>query len=71
MNTNVSKLKVRECVRDLGLGVPEECDVCIHNPSRPARSAGRRPEGEVANIDRRLVPYQGKCKRIRSRIEYM
>ena len=36
---------------------------------RPARSAGRRPEGEGANLDRRLVPYHGKCKRIQSRIE--
>ena len=44
MNTNVSKLKVRECVRDLGLGVPEECDVCIHNPlaQREAPAAGLR-----------------------------
>ena len=38
---------------------------------RPARSAGRRPEGEGANLDRRLVPYLGKCKRIQSRIEFI
>ena len=29
---------------------------------RPAQSAGRRPEGEGANIDQRLVPYHGKSK---------
>ena len=27
---------------------------------RPAQSAGRRPEGEGANLDRHLVPYHGK-----------
>ena len=28
-------------------------------------------EGEGANIDRRLVPYHGKCKRIQSHIEFI
>ena len=36
---------------------------------REAFAAGRRPEG--ANIDRRLVPYHGKCRRIQSRIEFI
>ena len=34
-----------------------------------ALAEGRRPEGEGANIDRRLVPYHGKWKRVQSRIE--
>ena len=29
------------------------------------------PEGEGANIDRRLVPYHAKCMRIQSRIEFI
>ena len=39
----------------------------------PLPGAKRRPraEGEVANIDRRLVPYHGKCKRIQSHIEFI
>ena len=28
-----------------------------------APAQGRTPEGEGANLDRRLVPYHGKCKR--------
>ena len=32
---------------------------------------GRRPEGEGANINRLLVPYHAKCKRIQSRIEFI
>ena len=36
-----------------------------------APAEGRRPEGEGANIDRRLVPYHVKCKRIQSRIEFI
>ena len=31
----------------------------------------RRPEGEGANLDRRLVPYHGKCMRIQSHIEFI
>ena len=38
---------------------------------RQAPAEGRRPEGEGANIDRRLVPYDVKCKRIQSRIEFI
>ena len=38
---------------------------------RKAPAEGRRPEGVGANIDRRLVPYHGKCKRIQSRIEFI
>ena len=38
---------------------------------RFAPAEGRRPEGEGANIDRRLVPYHGKCRRIQSRIEFI
>ena len=38
---------------------------------RKAPAEGRRPEGEGANIDRRLVPYHGKCRRIQSRIEFI
>ena len=34
----------------------------LNHPEAPA-------EGEGANLDRRLVPYHGKCKRIQSRIE--
>ena len=30
-----------------------------------------RPEGEGANIDRRLVPYHAKCMRIQSHIEFI
>ena len=29
------------------------------------------PEREGANVDRRLVPYHAKCKRIQSRIEFI
>ena len=36
-----------------------------------ALAEGRRPEGEGANLDRRLVPYHRKCKRIQSRIEFI
>ena len=38
---------------------------------REALAKGRRPKGEGANIDRRLVPYHGKCRRIQSRIEFI
>ena len=38
---------------------------------REAPAEGRRPEGEGDNIDRRLVPYHGKCKRIQSHIEFI
>ena len=38
---------------------------------RDAPAEDRRPEGEGANIDRRLVPYHGKCRRIQSRIEFI
>ena len=38
---------------------------------RKAPAEARRPEGEGANIDRRLVPYHGKCRRIQSRIEFI
>ena len=38
---------------------------------REAPAEGRRSEGEGANIDRRLVPYHGKCKRIQSHIEFI
>ena len=31
----------------------------------------RRPEGEGANLDRRLVPYYGKCKRIQLHMEFI
>ena len=33
---------------------------------RKVPADGRRPEGEGANIVRRLVPYHAKCKRIQS-----
>ena len=36
-----------------------------------APAEARRPEGESANIDRRLVPYHAKSKRIQSRIEFI
>ena len=39
--------------------------------ARQVRSAGRRPEGEGANLDRHLVPYHGRCKRIQSGIEFI
>ena len=35
------------------------------------RRPRQRPEGEGANLDRRLVPYHGKCKRIQSRVEFI
>ena len=38
---------------------------------RQAWSAGRKPEGEGANLDRHLVPYHGKCKRIQSGITFI
>ena len=38
---------------------------------REAPADGRRLEGEGANIDRRLVPYHGKCMRIQSHIEFI
>ena len=38
---------------------------------REAPAEGRRPEGEGANIDRRLVPYHAKSMRIQSRIEFI
>ena len=40
-------------------------------PRREAPAEVRSPEGEGANIDRRLVPYHGKCRRIQSRIEFI
>ena len=38
---------------------------------REAPAEGRMPEGEGANIDRRLVPYHGKSMRIQSHIEFI
>ena len=38
---------------------------------REALAEGRRPEGEGANIDRRLVPYHAKSMRIQSHIEFI
>ena len=38
---------------------------------RETPAEGQRPEGEGANIDRRLVPYHAKCMRIQSRIEFI
>ena len=38
---------------------------------REAPAEGRRPKGEGANIDWRLVPYHAKCMRIQSRIEFI
>ena len=38
---------------------------------REAPAEGRRPEGEGANLDRRLVPYHAKCMRIQSHIEFI
>ena len=38
---------------------------------REAPAEGRTPEGEGANIDRRLVPYHAKCMRIQSHIEFI
>ena len=35
MNINVPRVRGREVVRDLGLGVLEECDVCINNKRHP------------------------------------
>ena len=35
----------------------------------PSPGAKRRPRAKGANIDRRLVPYDAKCKRIQSRIK--
>ena len=38
---------------------------------REAPTAGRRPVGEGANIDRRLVPYTRDAMRTKSRIEFI
>ena len=38
---------------------------------REAPTAGRRPAGEGANIDRRLVPYTRDAMRTKSRIEFI
>ena len=38
---------------------------------RKAPTAGRRPVGEGANIDRRLVPYTRDAMRTKSRIEFI
>ena len=47
----------------------------VHQPCplarREAPAEDRRPDGQGANLDRRLVPYHGKCKRIQSRIEFI
>ena len=43
----------------------------LHFPRRIAPAEGQRPEGEGASIDRHLVPYHGKCKRIQSHIEFI
>ena len=43
----------------------------IFPPKREAPAESQRPEGEGANIDWRLVPYHGKCKRIQSGIEFI
>ena len=51
--------------------------VCIRtfdvNPlaRRDAPTAGRRPAGEGANIERRLVPYTRDAMRTKSRIEFI
>ena len=44
-------------------------DLCFPLARREAPAEGRSPEGEGANIDRRLVPYHAKCMQIQSRIE--
>ena len=36
-----------------------------------APAEGRRPEGDGVNIDRCLIPYHAKWKRIQSRIEFI
>ena len=41
----------------------------LSEAQRDTPAEGRRPEGKGANLDRRFVPYHGKCKRIQSRIE--
>ena len=38
---------------------------------REAPAGGQRPPGEGANLNRHLVPYHGKRKRIQSRIEFI
>ena len=45
--------------------------LCNPLARREAPAEGRTPEGEGANIDRRLVPYHGKCRRIQPRIEFI
>ena len=44
---------------------------CYPLARREAPSESRRPEGEGANIDRRLVPYHAKCMQIQSRDEFI
>ena len=44
---------------------------CFPLARREAPAEGRRPAGEGANIDRRLVPYHAKSMRIQSRIEFI
>ena len=43
----------------------------IPSPGAKRRPKARGPEGEGANIDRRLVPYHAKCMRIQSHIEFI
>ena len=38
---------------------------------RESPAEGPTHKAEGANIDRRLVPYHGKCKRMQSRIEFI
>ena len=44
---------------------------CLCHVLLPLARRRRRPEGEGANIDRRLVPYHAQCMRIQSHIEFI
>ena len=66
------KLSSRQCFINFKGKSGEICKLTSHPLARrKAPVEGRRSEGEGANIDRRLVPYGGKCKRIQSHIEFI
>ena len=45
--------------------------MCSPLARREAPAEGRRPEGEGANLNRRLVPYHVKCRQIQSGIVFI
>ena len=58
-----------QCEQNLALSLFIYLYIPLARRESPAEV--RRPEGEGANIDRRLVPYHGKSMRIQSHIEFI